>query len=117
MPDDGHDLQFGFFLDPTMRDPGGLSDVARTLDDPGSDPIGIRDHPCEPHRLDALAPIGFLPGRTQRVRFFPDVANPPLRLPAMLAKHIASLDLLNGGRIEPGFRACTRWRRCARPSG
>jgi transcriptional regulator of acetoin/glycerol metabolism len=38
----------------------------------------------------------------ERIRLFPDVANLPLRAPAMIAKQGASLELLSG---------CTRWRR------
>jgi alkanesulfonate monooxygenase SsuD/methylene tetrahydromethanopterin reductase-like flavin-dependent oxidoreductase (luciferase family) len=43
------------------------------------------------------------------VRLFPDVANLPLRPPAMLAKAAASLDLLSGGRLELGLGAGAFW--------
>src|SRR5215207_179489 len=45
MPDYGHDLQFGFFLDPTTGNPGRTVEIARILDDLGYDLIGIQDHP------------------------------------------------------------------------
>ena len=38
--------------------------------------------------------------RTERLRSFPDVANVPLRPPAMPAKLGASLDVMSGGRFE-----------------
>jgi alkanesulfonate monooxygenase SsuD/methylene tetrahydromethanopterin reductase-like flavin-dependent oxidoreductase (luciferase family) len=42
---------------------------------------------------------------TARVGVFPDVANLPLRPPAVLAKAAASLDVLSGGRVELGLGA------------
>src|SRR5690348_11505038 len=100
MPDYGHDLQFGFFLDPTSGDPAGTLALGRALDDLGYDLIGIQDHPYQPRHYDALALIAVLLGQTRRVRIFPDVANLPLRPPAMLAKQAATLDQLSGGRFE-----------------
>src|SRR5260370_19026287 len=47
--------------------------------------------------------------RTKCVSVFPDVANLPLRPPAMLAKAAASLDLLSGGRVELGLGAGGFW--------
>jgi alkanesulfonate monooxygenase SsuD/methylene tetrahydromethanopterin reductase-like flavin-dependent oxidoreductase (luciferase family) len=46
---------------------------------------------------------------TSRVGLFPDVANLPLRPPAVLAKAAASLDLLSGGRVELGLGAGGFW--------
>jgi alkanesulfonate monooxygenase SsuD/methylene tetrahydromethanopterin reductase-like flavin-dependent oxidoreductase (luciferase family) len=43
------------------------------------------------------------------VRFFPDVANLPLRPPAMLAKAAASLDVLTQGQVEMGLGAGAFW--------
>ena len=37
MPDYGHDLQFGFFLDPTATDPPRTVEIARVLDRLGYD--------------------------------------------------------------------------------
>jgi alkanesulfonate monooxygenase SsuD/methylene tetrahydromethanopterin reductase-like flavin-dependent oxidoreductase (luciferase family) len=43
------------------------------------------------------------------VRFVPDVLNLPLRLPALIAKSVASLDRLSGGRVELGLGAGAFW--------
>lgn len=40
---------------------------------------------------------------TRRISFFTDVANLPLRPPAMMAKAAASLDVQSGGRFELGL--------------
>ena len=46
---------------------------------------------------------------TAQIRVFPDVANLPLRPPAMIAKAAASLDVLSGGRFELGIGAGYSW--------
>src|SRR5699024_5742061 len=43
--------------------------------------------------------------RTAQVRGFPDVAMIPVRLPAVMAKAAASLDLISEGRFELGLGA------------
>jgi alkanesulfonate monooxygenase SsuD/methylene tetrahydromethanopterin reductase-like flavin-dependent oxidoreductase (luciferase family) len=71
--------------------------------------VGIQDHPYQRRFLDSWTLISTLVPVTERVRFFPDVANLPLRPPAMLAKAAASLDVLSGGRIEMGLGAGAFW--------
>jgi alkanesulfonate monooxygenase SsuD/methylene tetrahydromethanopterin reductase-like flavin-dependent oxidoreductase (luciferase family) len=109
LPDYGHDLQFGFFLDPATGDPARTVEIARILDDLGFDLIGIQDHPYQQKHFDALALIAYLLGQTERIRLFPDVANLPLRPPLMLAKQAATLDQLSGGRFELGLGAGNFW--------
>ena len=46
---------------------------------------------------------------TSRIGLFPDVANLPLRPPALLAKAAASIDVLSGGRFELGLGAGGFW--------
>lgn len=79
------------------------------IDRLGFDLIGIQDHPYNRTQLDALTLIGMGLARTERVRFFPDVANLALRPPAMLAKQAVTLDLLGGGRFELGLGAGAMW--------
>jgi alkanesulfonate monooxygenase SsuD/methylene tetrahydromethanopterin reductase-like flavin-dependent oxidoreductase (luciferase family) len=75
----------------------------------GLDLIGIQDHPYQRRFLDTFALIADLLARTERLRIFPDVANLPLRPPAMLAKAGASLDVMSGGRFELGLGAGAFW--------
>nr|WP_187361339.1 LLM class flavin-dependent oxidoreductase [Phytoactinopolyspora mesophila] len=71
----------------------------------GIDLVGIQDHPYQWKYLDTFTLLPWLAGQTEHIRFFPDVAHLPLRPPAMLAKSVASLDVLSGGRIELGLGA------------
>jgi alkanesulfonate monooxygenase SsuD/methylene tetrahydromethanopterin reductase-like flavin-dependent oxidoreductase (luciferase family) len=73
------------------------------------DLVGIQDHPYQRRFLDTWTLISTLVPVTENVRFFPDVANLPLRPPAMLAKAAASLDVISGGRIEVGLGAGAFW--------
>lgn len=75
----------------------------------GFDLVGIQDHPYQRRFLDTWTLITYLAGRTSRIRFFPDVANLPLRPPALLAKAAASLDLLTNRRIVLGLGAGGFW--------
>lgn len=109
MADYGHDLEFGYFLVPNHQDPAGTLELARSLDALGYDLIGIQDHPYQRNHFDAFALIATILGQTSRVRLVPDVANLPLRPPALLAKTAASLDQLSGGRFELGLGAGAFW--------
>jgi alkanesulfonate monooxygenase SsuD/methylene tetrahydromethanopterin reductase-like flavin-dependent oxidoreductase (luciferase family) len=109
MADYGHDVQFGFFLDPSIGNPDRTLEVAQILDELGFDLIGIQDHPYNARHFDALALSAVILGQTRQIRVFPDVANLPLRPPAMLAKQAATLDQLSGGRFELGLGAGAFW--------
>ncbi|MEU8197713.1 LLM class flavin-dependent oxidoreductase [Microbispora amethystogenes] len=78
-------------------------------DELGLDVIGVQDHPYQPSFLDTWTLLSVLAARTERVRLFPDVANLPLRPPAVLARAAASLDILSGGRVELGLGAGAFW--------
>jgi hypothetical protein len=75
----------------------------------GYELVGIQDHPYQRRFLDTFALMADLLARTTRLRFFPDVANLPLRPPTMLAKAAASLDAMSGGRFELGLGAGSFW--------
>jgi alkanesulfonate monooxygenase SsuD/methylene tetrahydromethanopterin reductase-like flavin-dependent oxidoreductase (luciferase family) len=75
----------------------------------GLELVGIQDHPYQRRFLDTFALIGDLLARTERLRFFPDVASLPMRPPPMLAKAAASLDVMSGGRFDLGVGAGAFW--------
>jgi alkanesulfonate monooxygenase SsuD/methylene tetrahydromethanopterin reductase-like flavin-dependent oxidoreductase (luciferase family) len=107
MPDHGRDVKFGFFLVPNAADP--LLATARRIEALGLDYIGIQDHPYQRRYVDTWTLLAMIAGQTSRVGLFPDVANLPLRPPAVLAKAAASLDVLSGGRVELGLGAGGFW--------
>jgi alkanesulfonate monooxygenase SsuD/methylene tetrahydromethanopterin reductase-like flavin-dependent oxidoreductase (luciferase family) len=105
----GRKLEFGASVEPLADPPDWAARVARAADRSGLDLVGIQDHPYQRRFLDTWTLISTLVPITERVRFFPDVANLPLRPPAMLAKAAASLDVLSGGRVEMGLGAGAFW--------
>ncbi len=106
--DYNHPIQFGYFLTPSVDYPEVLR-RARLCDATGYDLIGIQDHPYQSRFLDTWTLLAALATQTKRARLLPDVANLPLRPPAMLAKAAASLDVISGGRIELGLGAGAFW--------
>lgn len=109
MPDYGHDLLFGCFLAPVAEQSENVVTLARIADASGLDLVAVQDHPYQPAFLDTWTLLSHLAARTQRVHLVPDVANLPLRPPAMLARAAASLDVLSDGRAELGIGAGAFW--------
>jgi alkanesulfonate monooxygenase SsuD/methylene tetrahydromethanopterin reductase-like flavin-dependent oxidoreductase (luciferase family) len=107
--DRGLPVRFGWFLVPDAADPRALVDQARMAERAGFDLVGLQDHPYQRRHLDTFTLLAALATATERVGLFPDVANLPLRNPAMLAKAAASIDLLSGGRFELGLGAGFFW--------
>src|SRR5260370_5020942 len=93
-------VKFGLNVDPNT---GGLPIAERITaiaDASGLDYVGIQDHPYNADFTDTLTLIAWLAAKTRNVHLFPNVANLPLRPPAMLAKQAATIDVLSGGRFE-----------------
>src|SRR3979411_2163387 len=107
--DYGRPVQFGCFLPPSPARPHRALELAIEADELGFDLIGVQDHPYQRRFYDTWTLLTAIAMRTKRVTVFPDVANLPLRPPAMLAKAAASLDLLSGGRVELGLGAGGFW--------
>lgn len=100
---------FGVFVTPSAEGIDNLRANVLAAEQAGFDYVSIQDHPYQPGFLDAFALLGALIGETERLRLMPNVANLPLRPPAMLAKTSASLDLLAGGRFELGLGGGRNW--------
>lgn len=109
MTDYGHDLQFGSFITPTNQQPDNVVALAQVSEEVGLDLVTFQDHPYQPAFLDAWTLISFVAARTEKVKLAGNVLNLPLRQPAVLARSVASLDLLSHGRIELGLGAGAFW--------
>jgi alkanesulfonate monooxygenase SsuD/methylene tetrahydromethanopterin reductase-like flavin-dependent oxidoreductase (luciferase family) len=109
MGDYGRPIEFGLSLVPNAAEVAEARELAVRADGLGLDLIGIQDHPYQWRYLETWMLMADLLARTERLRVFPDVANLPLRLPAMIAKQAASLDVLSHGRFELGLGAGSFW--------
>ncbi|HEY4027448.1 MAG TPA: LLM class flavin-dependent oxidoreductase [Candidatus Dormibacteraeota bacterium] len=105
MRDYGRPLRFGWFPTPDAMGEGEVLRLARLADELGLDLIGIQDHPYQARFLETWTLLTAIAAQTRRISVFPDVANLPLRPPALLAKAAATLDLISDGRVELGLGA------------
>ncbi|MFG2041968.1 LLM class flavin-dependent oxidoreductase [Dactylosporangium sp. NPDC048998] len=109
MTDYGHDLRFGTFLPAEAATAAETLRLAVRTEELGLDLASVQDHPYQARFLDAWTLLSVLAAHTERISVFPNVANLPLRPPAVLARAAASLDLLSGGRVELGLGAGAFW--------
>src|SRR5213593_4786615 len=90
---------------------GRMLEVVRRVEDCGLDSIWVTDHVIVPeqanviyreHMLDPLAVLPWLAGVTSRVALGTSVVILPYRSPIPVAKLLASVDVLSGGRLIVG---------------
>ena len=90
-----------------------LADVARLGEQAGFDRISVMDHvwqighlgPPEHEMLEAYTTLGYLAGKTERVKLLTVVTAVVYRDPGLLAKSVTALDVLSGGRAMLGIGA------------
>jgi len=87
---------------------------ARTAEAAGFDALGFTDHPAPSQRwleggghdtLDPFAALAFCAAVTERIRLMPHIVVLPYRNPFVVAKAIATVDVLSGGRFTLGAGA------------
>ncbi|WP_434740547.1 LLM class flavin-dependent oxidoreductase [Micromonospora sp. SH-82] len=103
MPDYLHPLRFGSFVTPVAADPQHPVDMALLSEELGLDLVTFQDHPYQAQFQDTWTLLAWVAARTSRIHVSGNVLNLPLRQPAVLARAVASLDLLTGGRVELGI--------------
>jgi alkanesulfonate monooxygenase SsuD/methylene tetrahydromethanopterin reductase-like flavin-dependent oxidoreductase (luciferase family) len=95
--------QIGIAIVPDAETLARQRELVQVADQGGLALVGVQDHPYQRHFLDTWSLIPALMAETHRISFFTDVANLPLRPPAVMAKAAATLDVLSGGRFELGL--------------
>src|ERR1700737_4609527 len=98
-------LRFGISIVPATETLQRGRALVRAADEAGLDLAGIQDHPYQGRFLDTWSLLPTLLAETKAISLFTDVANLPLRPPAVMAKAAASLDVLSAGRFELGLGA------------
>jgi alkanesulfonate monooxygenase SsuD/methylene tetrahydromethanopterin reductase-like flavin-dependent oxidoreductase (luciferase family) len=103
MPDYNHPLRFGSFITPRNQPPHHPVDLAMFSEELGLDLVTFQDHPYQAVLHDTWTLLTWVAARTSRIHVSGNVLNLPLRQPAVLARAMASLDLLSEGRAELGI--------------
>ena len=109
MPDYGHPIRFGTFITPGNTPATRPVELAVLSEQLGFDLATFQDHPYQPAFLDTWTLLSWVAARTERIHLSGNVLNLPLRQPAVLARSVASLDLLSGGRVALGLGAGAFW--------
>jgi len=81
---------------------------AQTAEAAGFSGIGFTDHPAPSDRwlragghdaLDPFSALAFVAAVTERIRLIPNIVVLPYRNPFLVAKMVATIDALSGGRF------------------
>ena len=107
--DYGQELRFGLFPTPEAAHLDRVLLLAGTAEVSGFDLVTLQDHPYQARHADAWTLLAVLAARSSTLRFALNVANLPLRPPVVLAKSVATLDLVTGGRVDLGLGAGAYW--------
>src|SRR5687767_6585572 len=93
-------VAFGLGVGSTLVDGGRYGDLVDQLEDRGWDSLWLSERVNGP-APDPLAALAFAAGRTRRLKLGTSVLVVPGRNPVLLAKELATIDRLSGGRLLP----------------
>lgn len=94
--------------DPELLTGSAVTRFCRAAEAAGFDGVGFTDHPAPTTRwlqagghdaLDPFTALAFCAAVTERIRLIPNIAVLPYRHPLLVAKTVATLDALSGGRF------------------
>lgn len=102
-------ILFGANVDPTTTELQESFERAQLAARLGYDLVTVQDHPYNRRFVDTWTFLTAIAMKTERIHVGTNVANLPLRPPAMLAKAAATLDVISGGRVELGLGAGAFW--------
>jgi F420-dependent oxidoreductase-like protein len=109
---DYHIMRFDWAGGPQRIGPG-VADLAERAEAVGVRTVSFMDHffqmdwmaPAEDPMLEGYTALGFVAGRTERLRLRLLVTGVTYRHPGILAKAVTTLDVVSGGRAELGIGA------------
>jgi len=109
---DLHVMRFDWAGGPSGIGPG-VSDLAQRAEAMGVETLSFMDHyfqmdwmaPAEHPMLEGYTALGFVAGRTERLRLRLLVTGVTYRHPGLLAKIVTTLDVVSSGRAELGIGA------------
>src|SRR5438309_4980591 len=90
-----------------------LSTIAQAAEAAGFDRFSVMDHffqismigPPEREMLEAYTALGYVAGKTSRIKLLTMVTGVIYRQPGLVAKAVTTLDVLSGGRAMLGIGA------------
>jgi probable F420-dependent oxidoreductase len=85
-----------------LGEPDGLGKVVDDLERLGYDSLWFPER-VNSAQLDPIVAMSYVAGRSQKLKFGPAVSVVPGRNPILMAKMLASLDVISGGRCLPAF--------------
>jgi probable F420-dependent oxidoreductase len=94
--------------DPDLLKREALREFSQAAEESGFDGMGFTDHPAPTARwlhsgghdaLDPFVALSFCAAVTERIRFIPNIVVLPYRHPLIVAKMVATLDVLSEGRF------------------
>lgn len=109
MTEQRHELLFGSFITPSADKVEQVVALTRLSEQAGLDLATFQDHPYQPRLLDSWTLISYLAAATSRITLAPNVMNLPMRQPVVIARSVATLDLLTGGRVQLALGAGGFW--------
>ncbi|AQT82784.1 5,10-methylene tetrahydromethanopterin reductase [Mycolicibacterium litorale] len=105
---------FGLGLEPGLADASRILSRARDADAAGLDVVSICDHPDNAGQVDAYAALGMVLGATRRISGVVNLTNIGIRSAPLLARTVAGLSAVSGGRVALGVGAGSLWDELAR---
>ncbi|WP_240669777.1 LLM class flavin-dependent oxidoreductase [Actinoplanes solisilvae] len=107
--DYGHPIRFGSFITPVDNPPGAAVELAQLSEQLGFDLVSFQDHPYQPAFHDTWTLLSWVAASTETIQVAGNVLNVAMRPAPVLARAVASLDRLSGGRVALGLGAGAFW--------
>ncbi|GHO46897.1 LLM class flavin-dependent oxidoreductase [Ktedonospora formicarum] len=105
----GHPIQFGINITPVSSQPETSVSLAKRSEELGYDLVIFHNNFLQPELLDTWTLLSWVAAQTKRVHLVANISNISQWSPTVLARSVASLDLLSSGRLNLALGAGTLW--------